>query len=47
LNEGAFCVPSKLFTSYISLVQDNTISLELIKNDSIELKSESGDVKIK
>ena len=47
LTEWAFCVPSKLFTSYISLVQDNTISLELINNDSLELKSESGDVKIK
>jgi len=47
LVEGAFCVPSKLFTSYISLVQDNTISLELINNNSIELKSESWDVKIK
>lgn len=47
LIEGAFCVPSKLFTSYISLVQDNTITLELINNNSIELKSESGDVKIK
>jgi DNA polymerase III sliding clamp (beta) subunit (PCNA family) len=47
LVEGAFCVPSKLFTSYVSLVQDNTISLELINNNSIELKSESGDVKIK
>ncbi|MDQ7008972.1 MAG: DNA polymerase III subunit beta [Candidatus Gracilibacteria bacterium] len=47
LTEGAFCIPSKLFTSYVSLVQDNTISLELIKNDSLELKSESGDVKIK
>ncbi len=46
LVEGAFCIPSKLFTSYISLVNDNTITLELI-NNSIELKSESGDVKIK
>lgn len=47
LTEWAFCIPSKLFTSYISLVQDNNISLELIKNDSLELKSESWDVKIK
>ena len=47
LVEGAFCVPSKLFTSYVGLVQDNSITLELIKNNSIELKSESGDVKIK
>lgn len=47
LTEWAFCIPSKLFTSYVSLVQDNTISLELIKNDSIELKSESWDIKIK
>jgi DNA polymerase-3 subunit beta len=47
LIEGSFCVPSKLFTSYISLVEDNEITIELIKNDSIELKSESGDIKIK
>jgi len=46
LVEGAFCVPSKLFTSYISLVTDNTISLELV-NNSIELKSETWDIKIK
>jgi len=47
LKEGAFCVPSKLFTSYISLVQDNEITIELLWDNSIKLKSESGDIKIK
>ena len=47
MTEWAFCVPSKLFTSYISLVQDNEVQIELLSDDSIEIKSESGDVKIK
>ncbi len=47
MTEWSFCVPSKLFTSYISLVQDNEISIELLSDDSIEIKSESGDIKIK
>ncbi|MCD5380742.1 DNA polymerase III subunit beta [Candidatus Gracilibacteria bacterium] len=47
ITEGSFCVPSKLFTSYIGLVQDNEITIELLGDDSIEITSESGDVKIK
>jgi len=47
LSEWAFCVPSKLFTSYISLVQDSTINIELISDDSIEISSASSKVKIK
>ena len=47
LKEWAFCVPSKLFTSYISLVQDNEISIELLWDNSIKLKSRSWDIKIK
>jgi len=47
LTEWSFCVPSKLFTSYISLVQDNEITLELLWDNSIKLKSESWDIKIK
>jgi len=47
LSEWAFCIPSKLFTSYITLVQDNEISIELLWDNSIKLKSESGDIKIK
>ena len=47
ITEGSFCIPSKLFTSYIGLVQDNEITIELLSDDSIEIISESGDVKIK
>ncbi|MCP4524068.1 MAG: DNA polymerase III subunit beta [Candidatus Gracilibacteria bacterium] len=46
-NEGSFCVPSKLFTSYIALVNDDTINIELGNDDSIKLQSASGKLKIK
>lgn len=45
-SEGAFCIPSKLFTSYVSLVSDDDIELELIW-DSIEINTASGKLKIK
>ena len=28
-NEGAFCIPSKLFTSYIALINDDRVDIEL------------------
>lgn len=46
-SEWAFCLPSKLFTSYISLVQDDEISLELLKDDSIKITTASWKMKIK
>ena len=46
-SEWAFCIPSKLFTSYISLVQDDEISLELLKDDSIKISTWSWKMKIK
>ncbi len=45
--EWSFCVPSKLFTSYISLVQDAQVTLSLLADMSIEIISDSGKVKIK
>lgn len=45
--EWSFCVPSKIFTNYISLVQDDNVYIELLKDDSIEIKTESWNVKIK
>lgn len=45
--EWAFCIPSKIFTSYISLIEDDNIYIELLKDESIEIKTESGNVKIK
>lgn len=46
-SEGSFSVPSKLFSSYVGLISDDTCEIELIKNDSIQIKTESGVTKIK
>lgn len=45
--EGALCIPSKLLTSYIGLVSEDTITLELMGDDSIQVSSTSGKIKIK
>lgn len=47
ISEGSFSVPSKLFGSYIWLVGDDVVSIELIKNDALEIKTASGKTKIK
>jgi len=47
ISEGAFSVPSKLFGSYIGLLQDDTVSIELKGSDALEIKTESGKTKIK
>lgn len=47
LVEGAFCIPSKLFTSYISLVQDAEVVLEVVTGESLSIATESGTIKIK
>ena len=47
LKEGAFCVPSKIFTSYISLINDAEVEIELIKNESIHIITSSSHLKIK
>ncbi|MDP2090809.1 MAG: DNA polymerase III subunit beta [Candidatus Gracilibacteria bacterium] len=46
-SEGAFCIPSKLFTSYISLVQDDEVSVELLNDSAIKISTSSGKLKIK
>lgn len=46
-SEWAFCVPSKLFTSYISLVQDDEVTIELLNDDSIKINTSSWKLKIK
>ncbi len=46
-SEWAFCLPSKLLTNYINLVQDDEVKLELLKDDSIEIKTWSSKIKIK
>lgn len=47
ISEGAFSVPSKLFGSYIALLSDDTVSIELSRNDALEIKTASGKTKIK
>jgi len=46
LSEWSYCLPSKLFTSYISLVLDDEVEVELIR-DSVEIRSNSWRFKIK
>ena len=46
-SEWAFCVPSKLFTNYISLIQDDEVNIELLNDDSIKIGTSSWKMKIK
>lgn len=46
-SEWSFCVPSKLFTSYVSLINDDTLEVELLTDDSIKIKTETWKIKIK
>lgn len=46
-NEWAFCIPSKLFTNYIWLIQDEEINIELLRDDSIKITNPSWKLKIK
>jgi len=45
--EWSFCIPSKLFTSYIWLVQDDEVSIELLNDDSVKIATSSWKMKIK
>lgn len=45
--EWAFCIPSKLFSNYINLVQDDEIKIELLSNESIKISTWSWNLKIK
>lgn len=45
--EWSFCLPSKLLTNYISLVSDDEIKIELLKDNSVWIKSGSWKMKIK
>lgn len=46
ISEWAYCIPSKLFTSYVNLVMDDEIEIELNRG-SVEVNSNSGKIKIK
>ncbi len=45
--QWAFCIPSKLFTNYISLVQDDEVTIELLNDNSIKIWTSSWKMKIK
>ena len=45
--EWAFCIPSKLFTSYVWLVQDDEVNVELLNDDSLKISTSSWKMKIK
>ena len=47
ISEGAFSVPSKLFSSYVGLLQDDMVQIELSWKDALEIKTDSGKTKIK
>lgn len=46
-SEWAFSIPSKLFSSYIWLISDDELEIELIGWDSLQIKTESWNTKIK
>ena len=45
--EGSFCIPSKIFTNYIGLLEDDDVSIELLGDNSLEIKTSTSDIKIK
>lgn len=46
-SEWNFCVPSKIFINYINLLNDDLINIELLNDNSIQIKTESSNIKIK
>ncbi len=45
--EWSFCVPSKIFTNYINLLEDDIVHIELLHDNSIEIATASSHIKIK
>ncbi|MDD4151520.1 MAG: DNA polymerase III subunit beta [Candidatus Gracilibacteria bacterium] len=46
-NEGNFSLPSKIFTNYVSLIGDDEVSIELLNDSSVSIKTDSSQIKIK
>ncbi|ATU05782.1 DNA polymerase III subunit beta [Candidatus Gracilibacteria bacterium HOT-871] len=44
---GSFCLPSKLISNYISLVNDDEIKLELLNDNSVKISNGSSVIKVK
>ena len=45
--EWAFSIPSKIFSNYIWLINDDKVSIELLTDDSLQIKTATSDIKIK
>ena len=46
-SEWSFCIPSKIFSNYINLLEDDFLFIELLIDNSIEVKTDSSKIKIK
>ncbi len=46
-NEGSITIPAKLLSSYVNLLKDERIDVELVSGDSVQIKSPSSQTKIK
>jgi len=46
-SEGSFCIPSKIFTNYIALIEDDQVTLELLSDHSLSIITNSSKTKIK
>ncbi len=46
-SEGSYSLPSKLFSGYVWLINDDTLSIEMKWSDAVEIKSDTGKTKIK
>lgn len=45
--EGDFSLPSKLLTSYVGLINEDSVEIELTENETVLVKTSSSDFKIK
>ncbi len=46
-SEWSFSIPSRLFSSYINLIEEDEIEIELMSHESLQIKTNSGKTKIK
>lgn len=46
-SEGSITIPAKLLSSYVSLLNEEKIDLEVLEGDSVQIKSASSQTKIK
>lgn len=46
-NEGSITIPAKLISSYISLLKDDKVEITLLEKETVQLKSQTSQTKIK